>query len=129
MPVGEPAMGEPQDMSQDFNDNMGEIPVDKEDEKSDSEIDDIFSKLDTEKQAAVIKYAKSMVDDEGTESEPQTKESQMPGEDEMVTEIANNVLDDRKEKPEEGEDKRIRNKKVTKANPFITKDFNKVENN
>lgn len=116
MPAGNVDMGEPDGMAQDFGGDMGDIQVDKEDEKGDSEIDSIFSKLDTEKQAAVIKYAKSMVSDDSYGNE-------MPNEDDMVNEICNSVIDDRREKPEEGEDKRIRNKKVTKANPFIAKGF------
>ena len=113
MPMGGPDFGDSDGMAQDSENGVGDIPVDDADSKSDSEIDDIFSKLDTEKQAAVIKYAKSMVSDDDV------------NEDEMVNEITNSVLDDRKEKPEEGEDKRIRNKKVTTSNPFITKNFNK----
>lgn len=122
MPLGEPAMGEPQGMPQDFGDNIDneEMSSDNENIGDDSEINDIFSKLDIEKQAAVIKYAKSMV------GEQKSYGSEMPCEDEIVTEITNNILDD-KNKPNNGEDDKIRNKKVTKDNPFITKDFNKVD--
>ena len=52
-------------------------PTEPQDNTGCSEIDDIFSKLDTEQQAAVIKYAKSMVGDADSQ----------PEENEMVTEL------------------------------------------
>lgn len=72
------------------------------------EIDDIFSKLDTEKQAAVIKYAKSMVG-ESVESDY----------DNLVTEIENEIMADRQDKDKK---EKIKNKSVDKSsNPFVTK--------
>lgn len=89
-------------------------------DKSDSEINDIFNQLDTEKQAAVIKYAKSMVDNKSgnDESQPDVNEEQ------IVNEITNNILDDRKDENNDNEEK-IRNKKITNSNPFISKNFQK----
>ena len=114
MPSVPPMTGGPQDMGSDVmsGEDMPEQEPDMEDGKSDSEINDIFSKLDTEKQAAVIKYAKSMVNDDE------------PVEEELVNEITNNILEDGKEKPEDGKDEKIRNKKITTSNPFVTKNFN-----
>lgn len=119
MPVGEPEMGEPQDMGPALN-HGDDTPVEDEPSQGYSEIDDIFSKLNTEKQAAVIKYAKSMVDGDA-ESEPEANEE------DMVNEIANNIMDDKKEKPERDKDNKIRNKKVTVSNPFVSKNFQKTE--
>ena len=86
-----------------------------------SEIDDVFSQLDTEKQAAVLKYAKSMIDNSPEET-PSPSES--VDEEEMVTEITNNILDGQKQEEGDG-DKKVRNKKVTTSNPFITKSFSR----
>lgn len=86
-----------------------------------SEIDSVFSQLDTEKQAAVLKYAKSMVNDNaGEEPKPDTNVE----EEKIVTEITNNILNDRVEKKS---NEKVRNKKITNANPFITKNFNKYQ--
>lgn len=114
-PVNEPEMPEPgHDME------MPDEGQGAEDGKADSEIDTIFSKLDTEKQAAVIKYAKSMVDDDAPVEEQDEVDV-----DDMVTEITNNILSDEGQKPEERDDKKIRNKKITAGNPFASKPFNK----
>jgi hypothetical protein len=120
MPLEEPNNEGPQGMGPDLNMD-GPMPEpemgnDGENDEANSEIDDIFSQLDTEKQAAVIKYAKSMVNG----NEPAGIQDEEEG---MVTEITNNILDDKKEKPEDREDEKIRNKKVTNANPFVTKSF------
>lgn len=112
-PMNEPEMPEPgPDM---------EMPTGQgtEDGKADSEIDSIFSKLDTEKQAAVIKYAKSMVGDEAPVEEQDEVDV-----DDMVTEITNNILSDEGPTDEERHDKQIRNKKITAGNPFTSKTFN-----
>lgn len=99
-----------------------EMPTEQgtEDGKADSEIDSIFSKLDTEKQAAVIKYAKSMVGDEAPVEEQDEVDV-----DNVVTEITNNILSDEDPTDEERPDKQIRNKKITAGNPFTSKAFNK----
>ena len=121
-PVPMPSGGA-QDIPQGFGgDETPDLPDtpemdDNGDGKSDSEIDSIFSKLDTEKQAAVIKYAKSMVGGDDADGEPDSEG--------IVNEIANNILDGKREKPEKDEDRRIRNRKVTVSNPFVSKDFNK----
>lgn len=119
MPMGEPNMEEPSGMGAGFEDEEPmQEPLNEPDnaeENGDSEIDDIFSKLDTEKKAAVIKYAKSMVDGDA-ESEGE--------EDNMVTEITNSILDDGEKDAKDGEDEKIRNKKITTSNPFVTKSFN-----
>ena len=71
----------------DFNDGEGGFDDEKEekiDVEKNGEIDDIFSKLDTEKQAAVIKYAKSMVNDKENDDEvEETDENE---------EMVNNIL-------------------------------------
>ena len=108
----------------DFNDGEGGFEDEKEekiDVEKNGEIDDIFSKLDTEKQAAVIKYAKSMVNDKENDDEvEETDENE-----EMVNEIANNILDDMSKKSSETKDKKIRNTKITNDNPFVAKRFSK----
>lgn len=95
------------------------------DEKGEpSEIDSIFDKLGTEKQAAVIKYAKSMIDDTGDGA---PKGDEMPMENakrlsDMINEIINNVLSDEETNDDENRaDKKIRNPKVTTENPFKSK--------
>ena len=93
-----------------------------EDGQADSEINSIFSKLDTEKQAAVIKYAKSMIGDDALVSEQEDLNVDV---DDIVTEITNNILSDEDSKPEDRDDKKIRNKKITTGNPFTSKSFNK----
>ena len=50
--------------------DMPEPPMEEDPKEDKSEIDSIFNKLDTEKQAAVIKYAKSMVNDTDDEEGP-----------------------------------------------------------
>lgn len=108
----------------DFNDGEGGFDDEKEekiDVEKNGEIDDIFSKLDTEKQAAVIKYAKSMVNDKENDDEvEETDENE-----EMVNEITNNILDDMSKKSSETKDKKIRNTKITNDNPFVAKRFSK----
>ncbi len=108
----------------DFNDGEGGFEDEKEekiDVEKNGEIDDIFSKLDTEKQAAVIKYAKSMVNDKENDDEvEETDENE-----EMVNEITNNILDDMSKKSSETKDKKIRNTKITNDNPFVAKRFSK----
>lgn len=100
---------------EDGNDGLADDGKENIDNEKNGEIDDIFSKLDTEKQAAVIKYAKSMINDADENND----------EDGMVTEITNNVLDDIQKKEIEKNDKKIRNKKVTTDNPFVSKRFKK----
>ena len=115
MPMDQPPMGGPEDMGPGLDEQPpmgGEDPMDDAEmpegnnAEGNGEIDDIFSQLDTEKQAAVIKYAKSMLG-EGVESEK------------LVTEIENEILADRQDKEKK---EKIRNKSVDKAkNPFVTK--------
>lgn len=107
MPMDQPPMEGPEDMGPGLDEQP---PMDDEEmpgEGGGSEIDDIFSKLDTEKQAAVIKYAKSQLGESVNNEEA------------LVTEIENEILKDKKEgKVKE----KIKNKKVDKKNsPFVTK--------
>ena len=111
-PVGDTGELDGQDFGVDMDDKG---PAESGEE---SEIDSIFSKLDTEKQAAVIKYAKSMVDGD---AEPETKDE--VDEEVLVNEILSNVMDGRDDGQEERYDKKVRKKAVTKSNPFITKSF------
>lgn len=91
----------------------------KAEDESESEIDSIFDKLDTEKQAAVIKYAKSMVNDIDSQKHEGIKESK--GEiDNLVNEIVNSILSDM-ETDKDRRDGKIRNKKITNNNPYISK--------
>lgn len=106
----------------DFKDGEGGFEDEKEekiDVEKNGEIDDIFSKLDTEKQAAVIKYAKSMINDKENDDEVEETDE----DEEMVNEIANNILDDISKKSSEIKDKKIRNTKITNDNPFVAKRF------
>lgn len=107
MPPMQPNMDMQGDMGSDFMGGPMDMPNDMNDSAGNSEIDDIFSKLDTEKQAAVIKYAKSMVSD---------KEDEGQMDEELVTEITNEILDERNKEDEE--DKKIRNPRI-KTSPFI----------
>ena len=124
-PIGDdmPPIDEPNNDMPPIDDGPENEP--KGDEKGEaSEIDSIFDKLDTEKQAAVIKYAKSMIGD--TEDEA-PKGDEMPMENtkrlsDMINEIINNVLSDEETNDDEDRaDKKIRNPKVTTENPFKSK--------
>jgi len=110
MPMDQPPMEGPEDIGPGLDEQP---PMDDEEmpgEGGGSEIDDIFSKLDTEKQAAVIKYAKSQL------GESKINES----DDYLVTEIENEILADRKKN--ENKKEKIKNPKVNKKNnPFVTK--------
>lgn len=105
-------------------DNGPENEPNGDEKGEESEIDSIFDKLNTEKQAAVIKYAKSMIGD--TEDEA-PKGDEMPMENtkrlsDMINEIINNVLSDEETNDDEDRaDKKIRNPKVTTENPFKSK--------
>jgi hypothetical protein len=68
-----------------------------------SELENVFSQLDTEKQAAVLKYAKSMV--ENVEHE------------DLVNEIENEIMADRKKPKKESINKEVN----LGSNPFVTK--------
>ena len=117
MPMDQPSMEGAEGMGPDLGgEPMGDQPpMDGPDgndampgEGSGSEIDDIFSQLDTEKQAAVIKYAKSQLGES------------IENEDSLVTEIENDILSDKKE--DETKKEKIKNKNVDKKNsPFVTK--------
>ena len=124
-PIGDdmPPIDEPNNDKPPIDDGTENEP--KGDEKDEaSEIDSIFDKLNTEKQAAVIKYAKSMIGD--TEDEA-PKGDEMPMENtkrlsDMINEIINNVLSDEETNDDEDRaDKKIRNPKVTTENPFKSK--------
>ena len=114
-PIG---VGAPQQAEPTMPDAGMETPSEGGNGKADSEIDNIFGKLDTEKQSAVIKYAKSLVNDDNDDT---------PVEEDVVNEIANNIMND-KSKPSEREDKKIRNKRVSHSNPFVTKNFHHSSN-
>lgn len=98
-------------------------------EGGNNEIDDIFNKLSTEDQAAVIKYAKSMAKDDEEESDepapnPEGDAPDMQAESinkklrNFVNEIVNNILGDNDEV--ERPDNKIRNKKAKTNSPFVT---------
>lgn len=124
-----PMEDEPKGMPEPPMDDTKEAP-----EEGNNEIDDIFGKLNTEKQAAVIKYAKSMVDDneegDNEETSDEAPEDGMPDDKmkmeskenlgNLVNEIINSILDDDEEE-DSREDDKIRNTKVTKDNPYISK--------
>jgi hypothetical protein len=120
----EPPIGSegPDDMGSDMPpmDDKGsdEAPV-----EGNSEIDDIFSKLNTEDQASVIKYAKSMVKDNGEQDTPPAPDMQAESVKKikkLVTEIVNNILgsdDEESQRP----DNQVRNKRARNNSPFVTK--------
>ena len=118
--------------------DMPEPPMEEEPKEDKSEIDGIFNKLDTEKQAAVIKYAKSMVNDtddekaqdgDGGMPEPHM-EDEVPdgmteskkGLNDLVNEIVNNILSDMETSDDEDRrDNKIRNRKISTDNPYVSK--------
>ena len=118
--------------------DMPEPQMEEEPKEDKSEIDSIFNKLDTEKQAAVIKYAKSMVNDtddekaqdgDGGMPEPHM-EDEVPdgmteskkGLNDLVNEIVNNILSDMETSDDEDRrDNKIRNRKISTDNPYISK--------
>ena len=118
--------------------DMPEPPMEEEPKEDKSEIDGIFNKLDTEKQAAVIKYAKSMVNDTDDEedSDGDGGMPEPPMEDEapggmieskkglnsLVNEIVNNILSDMETGDDEDRrDNKIRNRKISTDNPYVSK--------
>ena len=122
----EPPM--PMDDNEVPEDGMPEPPMDDEQKGETSEIDRIFDKLDTEKQAAVIKYAKSMVNDSDDNDIPDENDGprdmteSKEGMDNLVNEIVNNILSDMETGDDEDRrDNIIRNKKITTSNPYISK--------
>ena len=118
--------------------DIPEPPMEEGPKDDKSEIDSIFNKLDTEKQAAVIKYAKSMVNDTDDE-EDQDGDSGMPeppmeneapdgmteskkGLNNLVNEIVNNILSDMETSDDEDRrDNKIRNRKISTDNPYVSK--------
>lgn len=115
--------------------NEPEPPIDDApigDEPKDDDNDEIMSlidKLSIEDKLAAKKYIQSMVDDNdgGEEKKEETPEPDMPMESKknigkLVNEIVNSVLSDFDDDDEsDREDKIIRNKKVSDANPFKSK--------
>ena len=127
MGMSAPIPGDGMEMNQNEDPGMGDMDMNTdmglEDDtsKEGSEIDNVLAQLGTEEKAAVLKYAKSMIDDKPQTEAPQNENVD---EDEIVTEITNNILDDRKD-PMKAKDEKIRNTKITNSNPFITKNFSR----
>lgn len=101
---------------------MGDEPMDNM--GGNPEIDNVFNQLDTEKQSAVLKYAKSMVNDTASSnmgSEPMDNANSMPsmGEskkynlDEIIDSVINGTTSRKRG------DKNITNTKLSKGNPFV----------
>ena len=118
----------PMDDNEEPEDGMPESPMDEGPKGETSEIERIFDKLDTEKQAAVIKYAKSMVNDSDGNGIPDENEGpgdmteSKEGMDNLVNEIVNNILSDMETGDDEDRrDNIIRNKNITANNPYISK--------
>lgn len=107
------------------DDGMGAMPDGGEGipaEGDNQEIDDIYSQLSTEDQASVLKYAKSMVKDNGSEEggmpdmQAETKKHIRS----IVTEVVNSILGS-EENGGVRPDNRIRNKRAKGNSPFVTK--------
>lgn len=120
----EPLIGSegPDDMGSDMppmdNNGSNEAP-----EGGNSEIDDIFSQLNTEDQASVIKYAKSMIKDNGEQDTPPAPDMQAESVKKikkLVTEIVNNILGSDNEDSQRS-DNQVRNKRARNNSPFVTK--------
>ena len=116
---------------------MPEPPMEEEPKEDKSEIDGIFNKLDTEKQAAVIKYAKSMVNDTDDEEDsdgdagmpeppmedeaPDGMTESKKGLNDLVNEIVNNILSDMETSDDEARrDTKIRNRKISTDTPYVS---------
>lgn len=120
----EPPMGSegPDDMGPDMP-PMDDNGPEEASEGGNSEIDDIFSQLNTEDQASVIKYAKSMIKDNGEQDTPSAPDMQAESVKKikkLVTEIVNNILgsdDEDSQRP----DNQVRNKRAKSNSPFVTK--------
>lgn len=88
-----------------------------------SEIEEIFSELNTEQRAATIKYAKSMTNNNQSDSSPMPP---MATEGKkylqaVINEIVNNIINNEESQEEvDMQDKKIRNRKVTVNNPNIS---------
>lgn len=123
MPPMDTNMGMPQgDMGSSMppmDDNMG-MP-DQQDGGGNSEIEGIFSQLTPEKQKAVLKYAESMAEEDEPSSGPMSQTENYGVDGDLVVEITNDVLDDRKDKKKDKEDKKIGNEKVSRESVFRSK--------
>ena len=112
----------PDDMGSDMP-PMDDNGLDEAPEGGNSEIDGIFSQLNTEDQASVIKYAKSMIKDNGEQDTPPAPDMQAESVKKikkLVTEIVNNILgsdDEDSQRP----DNQVRNKRARNNSPFVTK--------
>lgn len=120
----EPPMGDegPDSMGSDMP-PMDDKGPDEASVEGNSEIDDIFSKLNTEDQASVIKYAKSMVKDNGEQDTSSASDMQAESVKKikkLVTEIVNNILGS-DDKESQRPDNQVRNKRARNNSPFVTK--------
>lgn len=98
--------------------DMGLNPVDGNEPNNnggDNEINDVFNQLDIEKQSAVLKYAKSMVNNADTPSNDAPKpmgESTQYNLDEIIDSV---MKDERKRGNRD-----ITNDKIKQSNPFVS---------
>lgn len=129
---GDPSMEDPNDMGSEMppmdgqedmgeemppmsNGNMGGEP--------NQELMDTIGQLGMEDQNAVLKYAKSMIDD-GDGQDTMTNDNQMPMEsterfNSIISEIIQDFFDDNKKEVRDT-NKKITNNKINKRNPFIS---------
>lgn len=119
---GQDPMGDPNGGDDPMGDDMGnEPPMDDEPNDDNDELDDVMDSLSVENQAAVLKYAKSMVDDGGDDE--QGGEMPMEGFRSMkriIDETINDVLDgyEGTDRPQKKVPKSYRNLKSPFKSPY-----------
>ncbi len=98
-----------------------DVNMPEEDGDDNDELMDVVNGLSMEDKVAVLKYAKSLGDDNiGDDKEMQFNESVKRKRDDIINEIMNDIFNRRDgEKTTKREPKEIENDRITKNNPFV----------
>lgn len=118
----------PMDEQPPMDDNMPpmdeEPPMDGDEDNAGGdtqEIDDLFNKMDIEDKNAVIKYAKSMVDDDSNDEQEEMPMESMGYLGKRIDEICGEVLSKRIDKEERRKKDIAFDRRKMKGSPFVRK--------
>jgi hypothetical protein len=131
--MGDQSMGGPEMTDEPIPGDQGDVdaPDQPEGSEEDSELNDVLDKMSIEDKAAVLKYAKSIVDDSGQEEGddsmqvpddnmmPEARRSFM----DIIDETINSFMDDEDEETTDRPDKRMPRKYRNGGNPEISDPF------